>query len=494
MVDQKTNRPLVLVALVLSMFMAAIEGTIVATAMPNIVADLGGFSLYSWVFSSFLLMQAVTTMVYGKLADLFGRKPVFIIGVIIFLIGSVLCGIAPTMGLLIVFRLIQGLGAGAIQPIVTTIVGDMYTVEERAKVQGYLASVWGISSVIGPLLGGIIVQFIDWAWIFWMNIPIGIIGLIGVILYFHEKVDKEQKSIDYLGSSLFFIAISALIVVFVQAGTNWAWLSIESISLLLLFFIGIGIFLWQEKRAPSPMMPLYLWSNKLIVIANLATLLSGMIILGLSSFLPTYVQAVMGESAIVAGFTLSTLSIGWPISATLAGHLVLRIGFQWTAFAGGFALFVGTLLFFMLDADKGPIYAGISSCVVGIGMGLSSTTFIVAIQNTVTWHERGVATSLNMFMRIIGSAVGAAFLGGLLNMQLQSYYQQKGEDIEIASTDVLLDEGMRETIPAETLASMQDGLTFALHTVYTGLFIIGSLTFVLLWFFPKVQLKKEPEK
>ncbi|GAE94898.1 drug resistance transporter [Gracilibacillus boraciitolerans JCM 21714] len=248
MVHQKTNRPLVLVALILSMFMAAIEGTIVATAMPNIVADLGGFSLYSWVFSSFLLMQAVTTMIYGKLADLFGRKPVFIIGVIIFLFGSVLCGLATTMITLIIFRLIQGVGAGAIHPIVTTIVGDMYTMEERAKVQGYLASVWGISSVVGPpLLGGIIVQFIDWKWIFWMNIPIGIAGLIGVIVFFHEEVLKEKKSIDYFGSSLFFVAISALIIVFVQAGTNWAWLSIETISLLLIFIIGIGTFFMAGK-------------------------------------------------------------------------------------------------------------------------------------------------------------------------------------------------------------------------------------------------------
>ncbi|WP_208586251.1 MDR family MFS transporter [Gracilibacillus suaedae] len=491
MSDKRTNRPLVLASLVLSMFMAAIEGTIVATAMPNIVADLGGFSLYSWVFSSFLLMQAVTTMIYGKLADLFGRKPIFIIGVVIFLIGSILCGLAPTMGILIVCRLIQGLGAGAIQPIVTTIVGDMYTVEERAKVQGYLASVWGISSVIGPLLGGIIVQFIDWAWIFWMNIPIGIIGLIGVMIFFHEKVDTEKKSIDYLGSSLFFIAISCLIIVFVQAGTNWAWTSFETIGLLLIFVICMAIFIWQEKKAISPMMPLTLWKNKLIVIANIATLLSGMIILGLSSFLPTYVQGVMGESAIVAGFTLSTLSIGWPISATLAGHLVLRIGFSKTAFAGGFALFLGTFLFFLLDADKGPIYAGISSFVVGVGMGLSSTTFIVSIQNTVSWYERGVATSLNMFMRIIGSAVGASLLGGILNMRLQSFYQQRGEELEVASTDMLLDEGMRETISPETLASMQEGLTYALHTVYTGLFMIGSLTFIILWFFPKVSINKQ---
>ncbi|MGN8648263.1 MDR family MFS transporter [Gracilibacillus sp. HCP3S3_G5_1] len=490
MPNKMTKRPLVLASLVLSMFMAAVEGTIVATAMPNIVADLGGFSLYSWVFSSFLLMQAVTTMIYGKLADLFGRKPIFIIGVIIFLVGSIFCGLAPTMGALIVFRLIQGLGAGAIQPIVTTIVGDLYTVKERAKVQGYLASVWGISSVIGPLLGGIIVQFIDWAWIFWMNIPIGIIGLIGVILFFHEEVNTEKKHIDYLGSSLFFIAISCLIIVFVQAGTNWSWISFEAIGLLLTFLVCMILFLWQEKKTSTPMMPLSLWKNKLIVIANVATLLSGMITLGLSSFLPTYVQGVMGESAIVAGFTLSTLSIGWPISATLAGHLVLRIGFRSTAFAGGFALLLGTFLFFLLDADKGPVYAGISSFVVGIGMGLSSTTFIVSIQNTVSWRERGVATSLNMFMRIIGSAVGAALLGGILNMQLNHYYQQKGEDLEPTSTDMLLDEGMRESIAPETLASMQDGLTYALHTVYTGLFVIGTLTFVILCFFPKVTLDK----
>lgn len=489
MMQKHTKRPIVLAALVLSMFMAAVEGTIVATAMPNIVADLGGFSLYSWGFSSFLLMQAVTTMIYGKLADLFGRKPIFIIGVIIFLLGSFLCGIAPSMGLLIVFRLIQGLGAGAIHPIVTTIVGDMYTVEERAKVQGYLSSVWGISSVLGPLLGGLIVQFIDWAWIFWMNIPLGAIGLLGVVLFFHEEVDKEHKQIDYAGSGLFFIAISCLIIVFVQAGTNWAWLSLETIGLLSIFLIGFLLFIWQEKRAPSPMMPLYLWKQPLMIIANIATLLSGMIVLGLSSFLPTFVQGVMGQSAVVAGFTLSTLSIGWPISATLAGHLVLKIGFRKTAISGGFALLIGTFMFFMLDADKGPIYAGVSSFVIGVGMGLTSTTFIVSIQNSVTWRARGVATSLNMFMRIIGSAVGAAFLGGLLNMQLNNFYQQKDKEMSVANTDILLDKTLRESLPADTLSTMKEGLTYSLHTVYTGLFIIGCAIFILLWFFPKVRIK-----
>lgn len=484
MIHKQTKRPVVLIALILSMFMAAIEGTIIATAMPNIVSDLGGFTLYSWVFSSFLLMQAVTTMIYGKLADLFGRKPIFVIGVIIFLIGSLLCGLAETMATLVVFRLIQGLGAGAIHPMVTTIVGDMYSLEERAKVQGYLASVWGISSVAGPLLGGMIVQYVDWAWIFWINIPIGIIGLAGVVLFFHEKVDKEKKTIDYLGTSFFFIAISTLIIVFVQAGTNWAWTSMETLGLLGLFLICITLFIWQEKRCLAPMMPLSLWKNKLMVVANIATLLSGMIILGLSSFLPTYVQGVMGESAIVAGFTLSTLSIGWPISSTIAGHLVLRIGFRKTAFLGGIALFAGTFLFSLLDAEKGPVYAGFSSFIVGIGMGLTSTTFIVAIQNSVSWKARGSATSLNMFMRIIGSAIGTALLGGILNLRLQQYYQQQAVD-EMPNTDAVLNEGMRETLSPDTLALMQDGLAYAFHTVFFGLFLIGTLAFIILWFFPK---------
>lgn len=222
-----------------------------------------------------------------------------------------------------------------------------------------------------------------------------------------------------------------------------------------------------------------------MIVANIATLLSGMIILGLSSSLPTYVQGVMEESAIVAGFTLSTLSIGWPIAATAAGHMVLRIGFRKTAFLGGIALFAGTLLFFLLDAEKGPIYAGFSSFIVGIGMGLTSTTFIVAIQNSVSWQARGSATSLNMFMRIIGSAIGTALLGGILNLRLQQYYQQQAIDEDMPNTDAILNEGLRESIPPDTLALMQDGLTQAFHTVFFGLFVIGTLTFIILWFFPK---------
>ncbi|HET7616441.1 MAG TPA: MDR family MFS transporter, partial [Bacillales bacterium] len=425
----KTRRPLVLASLIIAMFMAAIEGTIVATAMPKIVGDLGGFSLYSWVFSAFLLMQAVTTLIYGKLSDLFGRKPVFMFGVLVFLVGSLLCGFSTSMLMLIVFRLIQGIGAGAVQPIATTIVGDMYTIKERAKIQGYLASVWGISAVLGPLAGGFIVQYSDWAYVFWLNVPLGILGLIGVAVFFHENIEKQSRSIDYIGSGLCFIAVSSIMVVFIQSGSGWTWTSPPSLVLIGLFVVSITLFLVQEKNAKSPMMPLRIWNNRLVALANTATLTSGMILIGLSSFLPTYVQGVMGYSAVTAGFTLTMLSVGWPIASTLAGHIFMRIGYRKTAVFGGISLLVGALFFVFLDPAKSPVWPGIGSFFTGVGMGLTSTTFIVSIQNSVDWKTRGVATASNMFMRMLGSSTGAALLGGILNARLKAYLAAHGENI-----------------------------------------------------------------
>jgi len=486
---KKTRRPLVLISLIIAMFMAAIEGTIVATAMPSIVGDLGGFSLYSWVFSSFLLMNAVTTMIFGKLSDLFGRKPIFMIGVFIFLIGSILCGFANSMLMLVIFRFIQGFGAGAVQPIAMTIVGDMYTVEERAKIQGYLSSVWGISAILGPLAGGLIVRFYDWAWIFWMNIPLGIIGIIGVSLFLHEKVEKEERSIDYAGSGLFFIAVSSLMVLFIEGGTEWEWLSGPTFILLTVFMIGMAAFLWREKKAFSPMMPLRLWQDKLVALANIATFTSGAIMIGLSSFLPTYVQGVMGRTAVVAGFTLTMMSVGWPLASTFAGYIFLKIGYRKTAIFGGTALLVGSIFFITLDASKGPVWAGIGSFVTGIGMGLTSTTFIVAIQNHVSWKTRGIATASNMFMRMIGSSLGAALLGGILNAQLNGYLQKEGEQIDQTitadSANTILDSATTSAMSQETLDILENGLSYSLQAVFWGVCTFAIITFVLTIFLPK---------
>ncbi|MBD8068478.1 MDR family MFS transporter [Bacillus sp. PS06] len=484
---KKTRRPLVLAAVMLAMFMAAIEATIVSTAMPAIVADLGGFSLYSWVFSAYLLMNAVTVLIYGKLSDLFGRKPILTFGIIVFLIGSFLCGIAPSMEWMIFFRLIQGFGAGAVMPIASTIVGDMYTKEERAKIQGYLSSVWGISAVMGPALGGILVEYISWRYVFWINIPIGIFTIVMLGLYLHEGIEKKKHEIDFLGAGLLFISVSALMIILVEGGVHLPWTSTPIIILSLLVLLTFICFVFQERRAKEPMMPFSIWKERSILIANIASLTTGVMLIGISSFLPAFVQGVMERSPIVAGFTLTTMSIGWPIASTIAGRLLLTIGYRLTSLIGGVALILGSIVFVILSPANGPVWAAVGSFLIGVGMGLTTTSFIVSIQSTVSWKVRGVATASNMFMRNLGSTIGAALLGGILNSTLMSYIASKdlSDELSIDSTNILLNEEQRNALSAPIKTVLQDGLTLSLHYVYCGVFAFAVVSFVCIFFLPK---------
>jgi EmrB/QacA subfamily drug resistance transporter len=493
---KETNRPLVLGAIIIGMFMAAIEGTIVSTAMPGIVGDLGGFSTFSWVFSAYLLMSAITVLIFGKLSDLFGRKPIYTIGVVIFLIGSLLCGFAESMETLILFRLIQGIGAGAVQPIALTIVGDMYTMEERAKIQGYLASVWGISAIAGPALGGVFVQYLDWAWVFWMNIPLGILSLVGIVLLLHESIDKERKSIDYAGAALLLVSISALMVVLIEGGVHWAWTSAPILILVSISIVAMVLFFRVERKVKEPLMPLGIWRDPVIAISNSVTFTTGMILIGVSSFLPTFVQGVMEEPPIIAGFTLTTMSIGWPIASTIAGKLVIKIGFRVTSVLGGIALISGSTIYLLMTPALGPIFAGVGSFFIGVGMGLTSTTFIVAIQSAVSWKQRGIATASNMFMRTLGSAVGAALLGGILNSRLQKYLANhtSSDEVNINTANQLLDEAKRKSLDPTVLELLQSGLTTSLKWVYGGVAVFALISFVLVLFLPKKAKSTSKEK
>ncbi|KGP92091.1 MFS transporter [Pontibacillus chungwhensis BH030062] len=486
--NQKTSkRPLVLASIMLAMFLAAIEATIVSTAMPSIVAALGGFSLYSWVFSAYLLTNASTVLIFGKLSDLFGRKPIFLIGISLFLTGSLLCGFATSMTTLIVFRFLQGIGAGALMPIASTIVGDLYTKEERAQIQGYLSSVWGISAVTGPALGGFFVDYLNWRYVFWMNLPLGVLAIIGVVWFFHENVEKKSHSIDFAGSALLMIGISSLMVLLVEGGIGIPWQSPLAIGLLLIFGICLIGFYIQEKRALDPMMPFSIWEYRSITIANVTSLITGMILIGVSSYLPAFVQGVMGMSATVAGFTLTTMSIGWPVSSMIAGRLLLKIGFRATSLIGGVALVVGGLFFFLLSPDKGPVWAAIGSFFIGIGMGMSTTSFIVSIQSTVDWKTRGIATASNMFMRSIGSAIGAAILGGVLNSVIQTTIEEKqlGESVTLDTVNQLLDKEGRANLSSSTQVALKEALTLGLHQVYLGLLVLAVISLVLILFLPK---------
>lgn len=482
---KKLNRPLVLASVMLGMFLAAIEGTIVATAMPSIVADLGGFSLYSWVFSAYLLTNASTVLIFGKLADVYGRKPIFVGGVIIFLIGSTLSGFAFTMEMLIGARFIQGIGAGALMPMATTIVGDIYNKEERAKIQGYLSSVWGISAVSGPLLGGLFVDVLHWRYVFWMNIPLGILAMIGILLFLHEHIEKKSREINYLGTFLLFISVSSLMVLLTEA----SHLSRPNLFkvLIAVTVLSFVLFLFFEKHSITPVMPLELWKSSPIRIANVTALITGMIVIGVSSYLPTYVQGIMNQSATVAGFTLTVMSIGWPIASTIAGRLLLRISYRQTAILGGISLIIGSIFFYLLTPIKSPIWAGIGSFFIGVGMGLTSTTFIVLIQSSVPWKIRGIATASNIFMRSLGSAIGVAILGAILNYKIYRHIQHNelGEGVSLDAFNQLLDPVQSDKLPLSIIKTLREGLALGLHTVYTGLFLLALLSFFLILFMKK---------
>lgn len=487
--EQKVNlkRGFILASVMLGMFLSAIEATIVATAMPSIVSELGSFSLYSWVFSAYLLTSSATIIVFGRLADIVGRRPIYVIGASIFLIGSILAGLSISMFMLIVARVIQGIGAGALMPIAMTIVGDIYNKEERAKIQGYLSSVWGISAIFGPLLGGFFVKYLNWRYIFWMNIPLGILSIIGIVIFLRENVKKKDEKIDYIGSLLMMTLIAVLMYIFVEGGVSIEWTSPLMVGLIILFALTFSLFILHEKRLQNPMIPLSIWSSKVIQIANMTALTTGMIMIGISSYLPTFVQGVLGQSAIVAGFTLTTMSIGWPIAATIAGRIMLKIGSNIVIITGSIFLIIGAIPFLMLTENSSPILAGVGSFFIGVGMGLNSTAFIVTIQSSVEWEIRGTATAIFTFMRSIGSALGVALLGGLLNSQIKRKIEEEQltDVISVDSINMLLNEKINYPLSNDMINVLKDGLTKGLSVVYISVFIIAVITCVITLFLPK---------
>jgi EmrB/QacA subfamily drug resistance transporter len=485
--EATTHRPLVFAALLLAMFMSAIEATIVATAMPSIAAELGGFSLYAWVFSSFLLVQAVAVPIFGKLSDLWGRKPVFIGGVVVFLIGSVLCGFAHTMGWLVAFRFVQGIGAGAVQPMTVTLAGDLYTLEERGRVQGYISSVWGISSIVGPLAGGLIVHSIGWPWIFWVNLPLGIASIVLVGLYLHEGVEPAARSVDYGGAFLLLAGVGSLMLALTQAGT-WGMRLVA--PLLAVFVVSLVLFVRQERRAPDPLMQMELWRDPLIRWANVATLMAGVMMIGVITFLPTYVQGVLGGSALLAGFSLSAMTLGWPLAAFAAGRRIVSIGVRRLVRLGGVCVLAGTVVI-ALFASRGAVPAGIGSFLIGVGLGLLNSTSLVAIQSTVAWNQRGVATASNMLMRILGNALGAAFFGGVLNFHMAGYLRRKGLEgrVSLDSIQDLLGDAApgAARLGADVLDLLRAGLAESLHIVFWGIAACGVVALLAAWRIPELR-------
>jgi EmrB/QacA subfamily drug resistance transporter len=399
------------------MAMIAIEATIVSTAMPQIVADLGGLRLYSWVFSSFLLAQTAMTVVFGNLADVYGRKPMMLIGIGIFLLGSTLAGFAWSMPVMICCRLIQGVGAGAMQPVAMTIVADLYPARERGKVQGYLASVWAVAAVIGPVLGGLIISRLSWAWIFWINIPVGIAAATGFILFLKENAKHERRTIDVGGAASFTVAVTSLLIALTELGNHQPTRVAAAATVCL---IAAAIFVVLERRVAHPIVSFALWSHRPIAATNLVAVLAGMTLIGLTTFLPIYVQLVMQRSPTIAGFTLTTMLIGWPAGATMAARLFHRFALRHLLLTGALLQPVGAAFFLALTPHTSPLLPAMGSLVMGFGMGLISVPSLVLIQEIVDSTQRGSVTASNLFSRNLGSTLGATVLGAVLNYGLRA--------------------------------------------------------------------------
>ncbi|WP_082513558.1 MULTISPECIES: MDR family MFS transporter [unclassified Leifsonia] len=393
----------------------AIDSTILATAVPSVVADLGDFAQFPWLFSIYLLAQAVSVPIYSKLSDTVGRKPIILVGIGLFLIGSILCGLAWSMPALIAFRALQGLGAGAVLPTSITIVGDLYSLAERAKVQGYIASVWAISSVVGPALGGVFSQFVSWRWIFFVNIPLCVIAGWRLMRSFSEKIEPRRHRIDYAGAVLLTIGLTALILAVLEGGQAWAWNSVPSIAAFAVGALAMVAFALVERRAAEPIIPLGIFTRRLIVTTTLISLGVGAILIGLTSYVPTYLENTLGVVPILSGLAVAALTLGWPISASLAGRLYLRIGFRSTVLIGVAITVVGTVALAVIAPHPDTALVAAACFVIGFGLGWVAAPSLIAAQSSVGWGERGVITGTNMFARSAGSAVGVAVFGAIAN-------------------------------------------------------------------------------
>ncbi|MGZ4352182.1 MAG: MDR family MFS transporter [Gaiellaceae bacterium] len=479
----------VLAGLMLAMALAAMDTTIVATAIPSIVRELGGFSLFPWVFSGYVLAQAVTIPIYGKLADLYGRKPVLVAGTLIFLAGSILSGVAWSMVTLIAFRALQGLGAGAIQPVVTTVAADLYTLEERARIQGWIASVWGISAVVGPAIGGFFAEYATWRWIFYVNVPSGAAALAVILTGFHEPhVVRARHRLDLLGAALLVGGVGLLIFALLQGGVRRPWLSGRSVGAFAVAAVLLVAFAIQETRAAEPMLPPWVFGRRLLVGAAVGSGTVGLLTIGLTTFLPTFAQGVLGAGPVVAGFALAAMTMGWPLAASYSGRLYLQIGFRDTALIGATLCTLAGILFMLLDAGSRIWEVAAASFVMGVGLGLLSTPLIVGVQSVVDWSRRGVVTGASMFTRMLGQALGAAIFGSVANSTLHRWLAQAPPAVAArlprsvnAASSVL--GGHRAQSAAGRYVS--HGLDLATHRVFVGLVAVGALAVVALLATPR---------
>jgi EmrB/QacA subfamily drug resistance transporter len=470
----RTRLNVITLAIMLSLFLASVEGTIVATAMPTIVSQMGGLSIYSWVFAIYLLASTTTVPIYGKLSDVYGRRLVYVVSMGLFLAGSILCGMARSMEQLVLFRAVQGLGAGGVLPLAFTIVGELFSLEQRAKMQGLFSGVWGVSSVIGPLIGGFLVDQVSWRWVFFINVLPGVLAIALVWLAWQggARAGQARVAVDSLGALLLAAGVLALLLGLeaLERPQGWGLLAAAA-----------GLFAWLfrvERRAADPILPFGLFRDRLFTVSILHGVLAGWAMFGSVTFVPLFVQAVLGRSATEAGIALTPMSLAWTLASIVGSPLLLKIGYRTLALAGMALLTLGALL--MAGIGTGSSLALVMGylCLMGLGMGLSIPAFLIAVQSTVRREELGAATSTLQFSRSIGGTLGVSILGVILSARLSGLLLASGIDPAMVSLDSLLDRvsgagaGLAEPVRAALAGSIASLFWLAFLVSLAGLLVV----------------------
>ncbi|HSN69100.1 MAG TPA: MDR family MFS transporter, partial [Thermoanaerobaculia bacterium] len=473
------RRPIVTAGIITGMFLAALEATVVATAMPTVIAALGGMNHYSWVFSAYLVASTVTVPVWGKLSDLYGRRLFYQIGVAIFLVGSILSGVSTSMAQLIFFRTIQGLGAGALVPLGMTIIGEIFTVQERARMQGLFSGVWGLASIVGPLLGGLITDQWSWRWVFFVNVPFGIASALIIGFGLVEPKREGKRSIDYAGAVLLTLAVTILLLALVEGGggSGGGLLGAKNLGLLTVSGVLLAAFVAVERRAAEPIVPLSLFRNRVVSIGIGIGFLAGIAMFGAITFVPLFAQGARGDSATAAGSLLTPLMLSWVTMSIVGGRLLLRVGYRPMVLTGLAFLTAAFAIFWTFGRTTPRIWLLADLALLGAGLGLTMLTLLLAVQHSVGRGQLGIATSLNQFSRSIGGAVGVAVMGAALAVSLHANLLSAARasdgalPIGIAqrladNPSALVDPAERVSIDPAMLVALQESLAASVRPVF----------------------------
>jgi EmrB/QacA subfamily drug resistance transporter len=488
MPDQAPRVRLIFIALLLVLLLAALDQTIVSTALPTIVGDLGGISHLSWVVTAYLLAATITGPLYGKLGDLYGRKKVLQTAIVVFLIGSALCGLAQSMTELIAFRALQGLGAGGLMVVTLAVVADIIPPRERGRYQGYFGAVFGLSTVIGPLLGGFFVDNLSWRWIFYVNLPVGAVALSVIAVAFHTREVKTRHAMDYLGAALLAGGLAAVVLFTSLGGTTWAWGSPQIIALIVASVVLVPAFVVVEGRAAEPILPLSLFRNHTFSVTSAVGFIVGFALFGAVTYLPLYFQVTKGSTPTVSGLQLTPLMAGVLVTSILSGQLISKLGrYRFFPIAGTAVMALAMFLLATLQAGTSTWVAAAFAAVLGLGLGMVMQVLVLAVQNAVDRSVVGVATSGSTLFRQIGGSIGVALFGTIFASRVHVELAHRlPAGTRIPKT--INPAGIRHLNPAAHSA-FADAFSAALHPVFLTAGGISLLAFALTWLLREVPLR-----